>query len=57
MSKPSRVGNIEVYENTYGEVVIKDQNFEWSAVVFDECMAEKLCKLVMEVAQKIREGR
>lgn len=51
-----KVGNLEVFENASGEIVIIDNYDDYCAVAFDECMAEKLCKMIMAVAEEIREG-
>lgn len=50
-----KVGSLEVFENTSGNIVILDVDDEWAAIEFDECMAEKLCKCISEVATAIRE--
>lgn len=52
-----KVENLEVFENELGEIVVLDNDDDYSVVSFDECMAEKLCKFIMEVANEIREGK
>lgn len=49
-----KIAHLEVFINTQGEVVIADKNTDWGVISFDECMAEKLCKAIMETAQTIR---
>ena len=49
-----KVGNLEVFENELGDIVILDNDDDYSVVSFDECMAEKLCKFIMEVAKEKR---
>lgn len=51
-----KVGTIEVFGNTRGNIVIAETGNEWNfaAIEIDECMAEKLCKFILEVAKEIR---
>lgn len=49
-----KIGYLEIFENLNGEIAINDTYFE-QAVSFDECMAEKICKSIMKVAQEIRQ--
>lgn len=49
-----KIAHLEVFINTQDEVVIVDKNTNWGVISFDECMAEKLCKAIMETAQTIR---
>lgn len=52
-----KVCNLEIYENMDHDIVINDNTEQHAGVVFDECMAEKLCRLIMEVATEIREQK
>ena len=54
MNKQYKVGPLEVFRNINGEIVINDTSTDLVCVCLDECMAEKLCKYVMAVAQEIR---
>lgn len=51
----NKVASLDVFENINNEIVIKDTAADWGAVAFDECLAEKLCRMIMKVAKKIRE--
>ena len=50
-----KICNLEVFENQAGNITILDEDNDWTVVELDECMAEKLCKAIMEVANEIRE--
>lgn len=50
-----KICNLEVFENQVGNITILDEDNDWTVVELDECMAEKLCKAIMEVANEIRE--
>lgn len=50
-----KICNLEVFENQAGNITILDTDNDWAAIELDECMAEKLCKAIIEVAKKIRE--
>lgn len=50
-----KVGHLEIYINKNNEVIIFDNDLE-NAVCFDECMAEKLCRMILDVAKEIREA-
>lgn len=50
-----RICNLEVFENELGNISILDNDNDYTVVELDECMAEKLCKAIMEVAKDIRE--
>lgn len=43
---------ISVYVNRGGSISISDEDGYW--VVFDECCAEKICRMIMETANEIR---
>lgn len=49
-----KVGNLEVFENKAGNITILDNDNDWASIEIDECMAEKLCKFILEVAKEIR---
>ena len=51
----NKVGSLDVFENERGYIVIVDRDDDWTAIEFDECMAEKLCKAIMKAAKGIRE--
>ena len=56
----NKVGKLDVYENTNGDIVINDTaeengNIIVPVIAFDEAFAEKLCKAIMKVAKQIRE--
>lgn len=51
-----KISFLEVFENQTGEITIYDNWLE-DGISFDECMAEKLCKAIMEVAKEIREEK
>lgn len=56
MSKfTNKVGSLDVFENEMGDISIVDIDDDYSAIGFDECMAEKLCQAIMKVAKQIRE--
>ena len=50
-----KIGSIEVFENQAGNITILDNDNDWAAIEIDECMAEKICKYILEVAKEIRE--
>lgn len=52
----NKVGSLDVFVNKLGDIVIVDTSSEYafSGIAFDECMAEKLCKAIMKVANEIR---
>lgn len=52
---PYKICNLEVFENQVGNISILDNDNDWAVVELDECMAEKLCKAIMQVAKEIRE--
>lgn len=52
---PYKICNLEVFENQVGNISILDNDNDWAVVELDECMAEKLCKAIMQVANEIRE--
>lgn len=56
MEYSNKVGSLDVFVNKLGDIVIVDTNNEYafSGIAFDECMAEKLCKTIMKVANEIR---
>lgn len=49
-----KVGHLEVCINKFNEVLIFDNEADFG-ITFDECMAEKLCRKILEVAKEIRE--
>lgn len=51
-------GVLEVYPNNGGGISIEmlDTPSNEPIIAFDECCAEKLCNMIMEVARQIREG-
>lgn len=51
-----KVGYLEVFVNKKNEISVYD-NIDDFAISFDECMAEKLCRIILEVAKEIREGK
>jgi len=58
LAKDKVVGNIRIYRNAVNEISIMDDismYTEPEIISFDECMAEKICKHIMEVAKEIRE--
>lgn len=52
-----KVASLEVYQNINRDIIINDTNEEYGCIVLDECMAEKLCKYILEVAKEIREEK
>lgn len=58
IAKDKIVGNIRIYRNKENEICIMDDlsmcKDEPEILSFDECMAEKICKHIMEVAKEIR---
>lgn len=48
-----KCGHLQVFENKFGDMVILDKE-KGIGVCFDETLAEKLCKCIMEKAQEIR---
>lgn len=46
--------NFDIFENELGGITIYDAWLD-GGVSFDECMAEKICKYIIEVAKEIRE--
>ena len=50
-----KVGSLDVFENNRGNIAIVDRDNDWSVIEIDECMAEKVCKHILEVAKEIRE--
>ena len=52
---PYKICNLEVFENQVGNISILDNDNDWAVVELDECMADKLCKAIMQVAKEIRE--
>lgn len=52
-----KICNLEVFENKAGNISILDNDNDWSVIELDECMAEKLCKAILNVAKQIREGK
>lgn len=51
-----KVGYLEVFVNKKNEISVYDNEADF-AVSFDECMAEKLCRIILEVAKEIREAQ
>ena len=51
-----KICNLEVFENQAGNITILDTDNDWAVIELDECMAEKICKAIMQVAKAIREG-
>lgn len=52
----NKIAYIEVFENQGGNITIHDIYAEM-AVEIDECMAEKLCRAILNTAKQIREGK
>lgn len=59
MANDKIVGNIRIYRNIENGISIMDDfsmyTNEPDIISFDECMAEKICKYILEVAKEIRE--
>lgn len=51
-----KIAYIEVFENKAGNVTIND-TYAQMAIEIDECMAEKLCRAILDVANQIREEK
>lgn len=60
IAKDKVVGNIRVYRTIANAIGIMDDFSMYTQngpdiISFDECMAEKICKYILEVAKEIRE--
>lgn len=52
-----KICNLEVFENQAGNISILDNDNDWAVIELDECMAEKICKAIMQIAKEIREEK